>query len=1487
MISLAPSRRGHGRHGHTHSAGGLLDFYIPPGMADDEFEEIYGILLEEVTAEDDIPVDADTMEMLSEIASRDDADDGEIGLMAAWLARRLQEPSTVVKQKTLRTLVALAKEADAPFKAAAAKDLGAGVAALAADANFASDASACLAALGLPAPASAAPAAAPAAAAAAAVDVAALTSSVQAAVMAAVDVRLDTIKQTQFELDARVENLETWLGEVEAAAGFGSPRGSPKPRPDEMAKQAMAEAKSGSERLNEIEKMLADMSASGTTTDERVEGVEAMMAELEEKVEAGAAGAVDPAVLVGEVKTSLTEHIEGIGTMMAELEEKVEAVAAAPPSGDGDSADAAALVTELKASLSERMEGTEVLLAELEEKVEASAAAAPDPAALVAEVKTSLTETIEGVEAMLVKLEEKVEAGAAASGGAEAESASASAVVEQTIQAVSDSAAAAVAELKATVEGVEAMMAELEEKVEAGAAAGSSASAESTAALETTIQELATKQAVADLEAKMQESSDNSAASLAALKEELTTHAAAVASTKDELVAQMDTDGDGTIDKSEFTVWAGEQASRVDELEKRLESALEAAKAAAVDASTGLSERVEGTEVLLAELEEKVEASAAAAPDPAALVAELKTSVTEHIEGVEAMLVELEEKVEAGAAAGASQAEGASADVAASVAELKATVEGVEAMMMDMEGKIDAAEETSAASIATLKEELTTHAAAVASTKDELVAQMDTDGDGTIDKGEFTVWAGEQASRVDELEKRLESALEAAKAAAAEASAVATIKGEKLEAWIIDLESKVEVTGDSAAMDAKFQELTESLAKLETKERVDALEAWLVEMETKAEAAPSPKPDAEAPATAAALAELEAKVAELAAVVESTNAATATKGEETEAWIIDLESKVEAFGDSAAMDAKLQELTESLAKLETKERVDALEAWLVDVDAKAEAAPSPKPDAEASQDADAAPAAAAASAELEAKVQTLSDSLAQLETKERVDSLEAWLVEVDAKTEATEAQNAEALAKAVAELTENTAASITAVRADLETKERVDGLEAWLVEIEAKIEEAGETSAASIATLKEELTTHAAAVASTKDELVAQMDTDGDGTIDKGEFTVWAGEQASRVDELEKRLESALSEAQASSDFMSEEAAAMQTKVTELSESTTAALETLETKVRVDGLEAWIVEVEAKLEEVGEKGDKGASSEETAELAQTFAAFKEATEATLASMTEELETKERVDAQEAWLVEVENKVDAGAESLAVAAEERGTTVDATIDALSGRLAAVEGATGKVTGLEGQVAEAVASGVELADKLEVVSALQEEGASSLIESVDKMGLEIEKNRLHISECAKTMGSLKTGIDGVKDRVSAHDKLDARMVRALPSCAPWCAFVRPCLTAVFAVAFVCCLQMNLKQDLEEVMDGNTKKLSDMEAELTMFTSKIERRQAEVDSMTKRIIATSGGNVEKVGLSRTASNHALGLLLRCADCVLSVCLAGADGLKPEYTR
>lgn len=41
--------------------------------------------------------------------------------------------------------------------------------------------------------------------------------------------------------------------------------------------------------------------------------------------------------------------------------------------------------------------------------------------------------------------------------------------------------------------------------------------------------------------------------------------------------------------------------------------------------------------------------------------------------------------------------------------------------------------------------------------------------------------------------------------------------------------------------------------------------------------------------------------------------------------------------------------------------------------------------------------------------------------------------------------------------------------------------------------------------------------------------------------------------------------------------------------------------------------------------------------------------------------------------------------------------------------------------------------------------------------------------------------------------------------------------------------------------------------MEAEMSLFTAKIERRQTEVDSMTKRIIATTGGNVEKVCQTR----------------------------------
>ena len=167
----------------------------------------------------------------------------------------------------------------------------------------------------------------------------------------------------------------------------------------------------------------------------------------------------------------------------------------------------------------------------------------------------------------------------------------------------------------------------------------------------------------------------------------------------------------------------------------------------------------------------------------------------------------------------------------------------------------------------------------------------------------------------------------------------------------------------------------------------------------------------------------------------------------------------------------------------------------------------------------------------------------------------------------------------------------------------------------------------------------------------------------------------------------------------------------------------------------------------------------------------------MANLKGEFETKERVDALEAWLVEVESRSDSNAADIQKAAADRGSIVDETMGKLTERLAAAEtsaqqredSAAEKFTALEERIVATTASTAELAEKLEVVAALQEEGAASVVDSVDKMGLEIEKNRLHISECAKTMGTLKTGIDGVKDRVSAHDKLDARMVRLNIHCA----------------------------------------------------------------------------------------------------------------------
>lgn len=68
------------------------------------------------------------------------------------------------------------------------------------------------------------------------------------------------------------------------------------------------------------------------------------------------------------------------------------------------------------------------------------------------------------------------------------------------------------------------------------------------------------------------------------------------------------------------------------------------------------------------------------------------------------------------------------------------------------------------------------HASEVAQTKEQLVTKMDADGDGKIDQNEFTQWVGEQASRVDQLEKSLERALADAKTASTEVEAAMTTK---------------------------------------------------------------------------------------------------------------------------------------------------------------------------------------------------------------------------------------------------------------------------------------------------------------------------------------------------------------------------------------------------------------------------------------------------------------------------------------------------------------------------------------------------------------------------------------------------------------------------------------------------------------------------------------------------------------------------------------
>ena len=73
-------------------------------------------------------------------------------------------------------------------------------------------------------------------------------------------------------------------------------------------------------------------------------------------------------------------------------------------------------------------------------------------------------------------------------------------------------------------------------------------------------------------EAKVAELSSSTEASLAALKAELSVLSSSMASRQEEMLAKMDSDGDGTIDKSEFTVWASAQAAAARTLENDLRS---------------------------------------------------------------------------------------------------------------------------------------------------------------------------------------------------------------------------------------------------------------------------------------------------------------------------------------------------------------------------------------------------------------------------------------------------------------------------------------------------------------------------------------------------------------------------------------------------------------------------------------------------------------------------------------------------------------------------------------------------------------------------------------------------------------------------------------------------------------------------------------------------------------------------------------------------
>ena len=70
-----------------------------------------------------------------------------------------------------------------------------------------------------------------------------------------------------------------------------------------------------------------------------------------------------------------------------------------------------------------------------------------------------------------------------------------------------------------------------------------------------------------------------------AAEAQLAAHAAQSAAKQEELLARMDVDGDGVVDQSEFTTWAGEQAGRMADLEARLEASVARAHASSQESA--------------------------------------------------------------------------------------------------------------------------------------------------------------------------------------------------------------------------------------------------------------------------------------------------------------------------------------------------------------------------------------------------------------------------------------------------------------------------------------------------------------------------------------------------------------------------------------------------------------------------------------------------------------------------------------------------------------------------------------------------------------------------------------------------------------------------------------------------------------------------------------------------------------------------------------